>query len=217
MERETIRVAIADDNQPFRETLRDVLSYESGIEVVALWGHGAEVLEHLGTVAPDVLLMDINMPLVSGVEATRRLQQAHPNVRIIMLSIHDEESYVLDSLKSGASGYLVKDGSSIGIVRAIREVAAGRAVVHPQVTDFVLSQFQQVPKVDDSWRHTLTAREMDILKELAQGKSNDEIAASLHITVKTVKNHISSIFSKLYVTDRTQAVLTAVKNHWLVV
>lgn len=215
MQTDTIRVAIADDNLHFRETLRDVLGYEADIQVVALWGHGAEVLDHLGDVQPDVLLMDINMPMMSGVEATKRLHGAFPNVRIVMLSIHDETSLVLDSLKSGASGYLVKDGSVPEVVRAIREVAAGRAIVHPLVTDAVLSQFQQQPELNDSWRGVLTPREMDILRELAQGKSNCQIAAALHITQKTVKNHISSIFSKLYVTDRTQAVLTAVRNRWL--
>lgn len=212
---QTIRVAIADDNARFRETLRDVLGYESDFEVVGAWCDGAEVLAGLEDVEPDVLLMDINMPEVSGLEATKWLHDRFPGVRVIILSMHDDPRYVLDTLKSGASGYLVKDGSVSELVHAIREVAAGRAIVHPQVAHTVLAQFQDRPELDESWRTVLTTREMDVLRELALGKSNEQIAASLHITLKTVKNHVSSIFSKLYVTDRTQAVLVAVKNHWL--
>ncbi|MDQ0191103.1 response regulator transcription factor [Alicyclobacillus cycloheptanicus] len=217
MAQDTIRVAIADDNVHFRETLRDVLEYEKDFEVVGEWDHGGEALEGLATAKPDVLLMDINMPMMGGVEATKRLQQQFPDVKIVILSIHDEAGYVLDTLKSGASGYLVKDGSVSELVRAIREVAAGYAYVHSHVAHTVLAQFQEYQEVNNSWKDILTAREMDVLREMASGKSNEQIAASLHITLKTVKNHVSSIFSKLYVTDRTQAVLVAIKNHWLTV
>ncbi|MCL6443302.1 MAG: response regulator transcription factor [Alicyclobacillus sp.] len=210
-----IRIAITDDNEHFRETLRDVLSYEPDFEVVGMWKHGVEALLGLETVQPDVLLLDINMPMMSGVEATRKLQEKFPNVRIIILSMHDDAGYVLETLKSGASGYLVKDGSVTEVVRAIREVAAGRAMVHPRVTQTVIAQFQDRTDLDDSWKEVLTLREMDVLRELALGKTNQEIADSLHITPKTVKNHIFTIMSKLDVTDRTQAVLVAVKRHWL--
>ncbi len=210
-----IRIAITDDNENFRETLRDVLQYEQDIQVVGMWRHGQEALHGLETVRPDVLLLDINMPTMNGVEATKRLQERFPEVRIIILTMHDDEGYVLETLKLGASGYLVKDGSVSEIVRAIREVAAGRGIVHPSVTQTVIDQFHSHEQFDDSWQEVLTAREMDVLRELALGKSNDEVSETLGITVKTVKNHISNIFSKLEVTDRTQAVITAMKNHWL--
>ena len=212
---DSIRIAITDDNEHFRETLRDVLQYEPDFQVVGVWRHGAEALLGLETVRPDVLLLDINMPLMNGVEATKRLQARFPEVRIIILTMHDDEGYVLETLKSGASGYLVKDGSVGEIVRAVREVAAGRAIVHPQVTHTVIAQFQTRQEINDSWREVLTIREMDVLRELALGKSNEAIAETLHITVKTLKNHISSIFLKLHVTDRTQAVIVALKNRWL--
>lgn len=212
---DVVRVAITDDNEHFRETLRDVLQYEPDFEVVGVWRHGAEALLGLEKVNPDVLLLDINMPLMNGVETTKKLQERFPNVRIIILTMHDDEGYVLETLKSGASGYLVKDGSVSEIVRAVREVSAGRAIVHPQVTHTVIAQFQARQQLNDSWREVLTMREMDVLRELALGKSNEEIAEALHITVKTVKNHVSSIFLKLHVSDRTQAVIVALKNRWL--
>jgi two-component system, NarL family, response regulator DegU len=210
-----IRIAIADDNEHFRETLREVLQFEDDFQVVGVWRHGVDALLGLEEVEPDVLLLDINMPFLNGVETTKKLQETHPSIRIIILTMHDDEGYVLETLKSGASGYLVKDGSVSEIIRAIREVNAGRAIVHPQVTHTVISQFQGRYETNDTWREVLTEREMDILRELANGKSNEEIADTLHITSKTVKNHISNVLSKLRVTDRTQAVIIALKNKWL--
>ncbi|MCL6454467.1 MAG: response regulator transcription factor [Alicyclobacillus sp.] len=211
----TIRVGIADDNEQFRETVREILQYEPDIQIVGIWRHGADLLLGLEDVQPDVVLLDINMPYLNGVEALKRIQQRYPDVRIIILTMHDEDGYVLETLKSGASGYLVKDGSATEIIRAIREVYAGRAIVHPQVTHTVIAQFQFHADLNESWRDVLTDREMDVLREIANGRSNDDIAKMLHITGKTVKNHVSSIFSKLEVTDRTQAVLVAVKRKWL--
>lgn len=210
-----IHIAIADDNEHFRDTLRDVLQYESDFQIVGVWRHGADVLVGLEEVQPDVLLLDINMPFMNGVETTKRLQSQYPKIRIIILTMHDDEGYVLETLKSGASGYLVKDGSVTEIVRAIREVAAGRAIVHPQVTHTVIAQFQDRMDMSDSWKEILTEREMDVLKELSLAKTNEEIAEALHITANTVKNHISRILSKLNVTDRTQAVIIGLKNRWL--
>jgi two-component system, NarL family, response regulator DegU len=210
-----IHIAIADDNEHFRDTLRDVLQYEPDFQIVGVWRHGADVMVGLEEVQPDVLLLDINMPFMNGVETTKRLQVQYPQIRIIILTMHDDEGYVLETLKSGASGYLVKDGSVTEIVRAIREVAAGRAIVHPQVTHTVIAQFQDRMDMSDSWKEILTEREMDILKELSLAKTNEEIAEALHITAKTVKNHISRILSKLHVTDRTQAVIIGLKNRWL--
>lgn len=211
----TIHVGIADDNQQFRETLRDILVYEPDMEIVGMWRHGADVILGLEDVQPDVLLLDINMPHLNGVEATKRIQERYPDVKIIILTMHDEDGYVLETLRAGASGYLVKDGSASEIIRAIREVYAGRAIVHPQVTHAVIAQFQFHTDLNETWREVLTDREMDILRLISDGKSNDEIANSLHLSPKTVKNHVSSMFSKLHVTDRTQAVLVALKRKWI--
>ncbi len=167
MSQQSIRVAIADDNDNFRETLRDVLQFEQDFQVVALWKDGLEVLAGLEKIQTDVLLLDINMPFVNGVEATKQLQVKFPEVKVIILSMHDDEGYVLETLKSGASGYLVKDGSVSEIVRAVREVAAGRAIVHPHVTHTVIAQFHSHTKLNDSWKQVLTNREMDVLEQLA--------------------------------------------------
>ncbi|WP_233095884.1 response regulator transcription factor [Alicyclobacillus sp. SO9] len=210
-----IKIAIADDNDHFRDTLRDVLQYEPDFQVVALWPNGLDVMAGLETIDPDILLLDINMPFLNGVETTKQLQEKYPKVKIIILSMHDDEGYVLETLRSGASGYLVKDGSAVEVIRAVREVAAGRAIVHPQVTQTVLSQFYGNSVMNDSWREVLTNREMEVLQELALGKSNEDISAALGITTKTVKSHVSNILSKLEVSDRTQAVILALRNHWL--
>lgn len=215
MSQAIIRIGIADDNDHFRETLRDVLQYEEDFQVVALWKDGSEVLTGLESIVPDILLLDINMPFVNGVEATKQLQARYPQVKIIILSMHDDEGYVLETLKSGASGYLVKDGSVSEVVRAIREVADGHAIVHPQVTHTVIAQFHDHMRLNDSWKEVLTKREMDVLEQLALGKSNDNIATALEIAEKTVKSHVSSILSKLNVSDRTQAVILAMRNRWL--
>jgi two-component system response regulator DegU len=213
--RQPIRIAIADDNDQFRETLREVLSYESDLQVIAMWKNGAEAVAGLETVRPDVLLLDINMPILNGVDATKQLQARYPELKIIILSMYDDEGYVLETLKAGASGYLVKDGSVTEVVRAIREVAAGRGMVHPQVTQTIIQQFHDLALVNDDWKEILTNREMDVLRELALGKSNEEIADALGITEKTVKDHISNILAKLGVTDRTQAVVLAMKRRWI--
>ncbi|MCL6633702.1 MAG: response regulator transcription factor, partial [Alicyclobacillus herbarius] len=179
------------------------------------WKNGAEAVAGLEVVQPDVLLLDINMPILNGVEATRKLQEKYPQLKIIILSMYDDEGYVLETLKAGAAGYLVKDGSVTEVVSAIREVAAGRGMVHPQVTHTVISQFHNLALLSDGWKEILTNREMDVLRELGQGKSNDEIARALGITEKTVKDHISNILSKLGVSDRTQAVVLAMKRRWI--
>ncbi|RIV18805.1 DNA-binding response regulator [Alicyclobacillaceae bacterium I2511] len=210
-----IRIGIADDNEPFRETLSEILAFEPDFQVVGLWRHGAEALVGLGRVKPDVVLVDINMPMLNGVDLTKRAREKFPHIKVIILSMHDDEGYVLETLKAGAAGYLIKDGSGTEVVRAIREVAAGRAYVHPQVTRTVISQFRDKAKLEDTWRGLLTQREMDVLRQLWMGKANDEIAQSLNITTKTVKNHISSILTKLDVGDRTQAVVCAMRRHWL--
>ncbi len=215
MNHSSVRIAIADDNEQYRNTLREVLEFEPDLKVVALWGHGKEVLGKIEDVLPDILLLDIHMPHMNGIETTKQLQNRTTKTRVIILTMYDDAGYVLETLKSGAAGYLVKDGSSDEIIHAIREVAAGRAIIHPQVAKTIIDQFQDTVELSDTWQSVLTPREMEVLQQLAFGKTNEEVADVLHITVKTVKNHVSSILSKLEVTDRTQAVLVAMRERWI--
>ncbi len=215
MSQPSVRIAIADDNEQYRNTLREVLEFEPDLQVVALWSHGKEVLTKIENVSPDILLLDIHMPHMNGVETTKRLQDTGSTAKIIILTMYDDAGYVLETLKSGAAGYLVKDGSTDEIIQAIREVAAGRAMIHPQVAKTIINQFRDTVVLSDSWQDILTSREMDVLQQLACGKTNDEVAEALHITVKTAKNHVSNILFKLQVSDRTQAVIVAMKERWV--
>jgi len=215
MSEQVIRVAIADDNEAYRLTMRDVLLYESGIEVVALWPSGAEVLSEIERVRPDVLLLDITMPHVDGLTVLTALHERHSRVHVVVLTMHDQSSVVLSAVRSGISGYVVKDAPLEDVVRAIREAFAGHALIHPQVMPAVLGEIERQHQLSDGWKSLLTAREFDVLCQLAAGKSNEQIAESLHITVKTAKNHVSHILAKLQVADRGQAVLYAYKQRWL--
>lgn len=211
----TVRVAIAEDNDEFRLTVRDIIAYEPDMAVVALWKNGREVLERIEEVKPDVLLLDVKMPLMSGVETIRHLSGRRCDTKIIMLTMHDDEEIVLESFHQGATSFLIKDGPMMSVVRAVREVSQGRGMVDPQVTPILLNQITHVQRLDESWKEILTPREFDVLAQLAGGKSNHQIASALHITVKTAKNHVSHIIQKLGVTDRSQAALYAVRRHWV--
>ncbi|WP_067622972.1 response regulator [Alicyclobacillus acidiphilus] len=210
-----VSVAIADDNEEFRLTLRDFLAYEPGIEVVGLWSNGQEVLDEIGSVRPDILLLDITMPKVSGVEVVRALKMRNCSSKIIILTMHDTANVVLETLRDGASGYIIKDGAIDDVVRAIREVNQGNALVHPQVMPVLLGEMRRSHTLNPSWQSILTAREYDVLCEMASGKSNEQISETLHISLKTAKNHVSHILAKLDVTDRAQAVLHAVRERWI--
>ncbi|MFD1675481.1 response regulator [Alicyclobacillus fodiniaquatilis] len=212
---ERLKLAIAEDNDEFRHTLRDIISYEPDMQVVALWRSGHEVLAEIDAVQPDILLLDISMPFMDGVATVRHLTERGCPTKVIMLTMHDDEEIVLESLRNGAASYLVKDGSVEQIILAIREVSKGRGLVHPQVTQILLHALSRQTKLNDSWKDVLTAREYDVLKQLTQGKSNEQIAEALHITVKTVKNHVSHILAKMGVADRSQAVLYAVRRRWV--
>ncbi|GMA64505.1 response regulator transcription factor [Alicyclobacillus fastidiosus] len=208
-------VAIAEDNDEFRLTLRDIISYEPGMVVPALWRNGREVIDNIAKVNPDILLLDINMPVMDGVETVRALRERQCDIKIIMLTMYDDEKSVLQCLRYGASAYLVKDGSVDEILHAVREVAAGRGVVHPQVTPILLNAVAQSARLNETWKDVLTAREYEVLRELATGKSNEQISETLHISVKTAKNHVSHILAKLGVADRAQAVLYALRKRWV--
>src|SRR5690554_2812991 len=225
-----VRILIADDHSLFREGLKRILNMEDDFEVIAECGDGIRVLELCNEDKPDIILMDINMPLENGVVATEKVREYFPDVKVIILSIHDDESYVFETLRKGASGYLLKDMESEELVHAIRSVAAGYAYIHPKVTGKLINQLRRMTYLNEvgvvansdhlheagvKYIHKaespLTKREAEVLRLMAEGKNNKAIGEFLFISEKTVKNHVSSILQKLSVVDRTQAVINAIK------
>ena len=189
---------------------------------------GQEVERIVREHRPDVVLMDINMPGIDGVEATRRLIDISPETKVLILSIHDDENYVTHALQSGASGYLLKEMDADSLVEAVRVVADGGAYIHPKVTHNLIAEFRKLAEKNGKrsstgyeeveYRkplHILTRRECEVLQLIADGKSNRGVGEVLYISEKTVKNHVSNILQKMGVEDRTQAVVQAIKNGWV--
>ncbi|WP_028543951.1 response regulator [Paenibacillus taiwanensis] len=228
-----IRVLLADDHQLFREGLKRILNMEEDLEVIGECGDGIQVLEFCNDEVPDVVLMDINMPIENGVVATERMRDIFPDVKVIILSIHDDESYVFETLRKGASGYLLKDMEAESLINAIRSVVTGYAYIHPKVTGKLIQQLRRMTLLDERGvmeqdaskengvrlnnmeDNPLTRREAEVLRLMAEGKSNKNIGEFLFISEKTVKNHVSSILQKMEVDDRTQAVINSIKNGWV--
>jgi DNA-binding NarL/FixJ family response regulator len=210
---ETIRVLLVDDQKLMREGLRVLLELEPDLQVVGEAGDGQSALDTFVAEGPDVVLMDIRMPGMDGVEATWRLRQLNPQARVIILTTFDDDEYVFEGLRAGAQGYLLKDVSGSDLARAIRTVASGGALIEPSVARKVLSEFARLApparSVDDGLAEPLTGRELDVLRLLALGLSNRQIASHLSLAEGTVKNNITAILQKLGVHDRTQAALRA--------
>jgi DNA-binding NarL/FixJ family response regulator len=204
------RVIIADDHTLIRDGLRKILSFHEDIEVAGEARNGNEACALAFKTVPDVVLMDINMPCMNGIEATRKIKAAYPKMGIIALSIHDDEEYVFELSKAGVSAYVLKDIDSESLVETIRTVARGESVFQPSITKKLLGEFRRMAGTD-STAH-LSRREIEVLAMITSGKTNREIGAGLYISEKTVKNHLTNIFRKLNVTDRTQAAMYAVKN-----
>lgn len=208
---EKIRLLIADDHALIRDGLKKILALHADMDVVAEAPDGGTAYRRTVEFAPDIVLMDINMPYVNGIEATRLIKADCPQVGVIALTIHDDEEYVVELVKAGVSAYVLKDIDADTLVETIRAVIRGEKVFHPRVTQKLLGEFQRLVN-----RHLpeeqLSRREQEVLKLIAQGKTNKEIGDELYISEKTVKNHITNIFRKIGVADRTQAALYAVKN-----
>jgi DNA-binding NarL/FixJ family response regulator len=208
-----IRILLADDQALFREALRMLISSQPDLEVVGEAANGAEAIELAGSFHPDVVLMDLQMPVMSGVAATRQLHSEQPDCRVIALTTFDGDEYVFDCLRAGAVGYLLKDVASENLFAAIRAAARGESFLQPSVTTRVLAEFtrlsDQSPAPSATLVEPLSDRESEILRLIATGSSNREIAEVLFITEGTVKNHVTNILSKLDVRDRTQAALKA--------
>ena len=219
------KIIIIDDHQLFREGVKRILDFEETFEVVAEGDDGTDGLKLYRENLPDVVLMDINMPGKNGVEATADLLVEFPEAKVIMLSIHDDESYVTHALKSGALGYMLKEMDADEIVEAIKVVANGGSYLHPKVTKNLVAEFRRLSEHENKGNfhqteirrpfHLLTKRECEVLQLLTDGQSNRTIGETLFISEKTVKNHVSSILQKMNVNDRTQAVVTAIKNGWV--
>lgn len=209
-----IRVLLVDDQALFREGLNTLLSLQQDIVIVGEAGNGREALDAAVVLRPDVILMDLRMPILDGVAATRRLKElAHP-ARVIVLTTFDDDETIFDGLRAGAVGYLLKDVSSEKLIEAIRAAARGESFLQPSITAKVLAEFNRLedrgpvqPMAD--LVEPLSDRELEILQQVAVGDSNKEIAARLFITEGTVKNHVTNILGKLGVRDRTQAALRA--------
>ena len=216
-----IRVLLADDQDIIRTGLTIILNHQADLEVVGQAADGLEAVEFAKRLHPDVILMDIKMPRLNGIQATRQIVAALPKTQIIILTTYDTDDWVFDGIRAGAIGYLLKDTSGDNLAEAVRGALRGESQIDPTVARKVLREFQQLtsrrsaapqPVVEDEPLERLTDREEEVLKLLAGGLANKEIAQQLSLSEGTVKNHISAILTKLHANDRTQAVLTALKR-----
>lgn len=203
-----IRLLLVDDHPLFTEGLRELLAFHDDLDVVGVTDSADNALTQIGPLAPDVVLMDLQMPGLDGVAATRRITARHPATAVLALTMYDDDASVLAVLRAGARGYVLKGAHQAELVAAIRAVARGEAVFGAQVADRVLAHFTTPPAQRPALPE-LTGRERQILTMLASGQTTSDIATHLELAPKTVRNHLSNIFAKLRVADRTQAVLRA--------
>jgi len=203
-----VRVLLVDDHPVVRQGLRALLSTQDGIEVVGEADDGEAAVAAAERLSPDVVLMDVVMPGMDGVEALRRIGERRPQTRVVMLTSYADERRAMEAVDAGASGFLLKDASPRDVAAAIRAAHRGEAVLHPSVAAKLLAERRRPPAA-----HTdLTGRELEVLRLIARGLQNKQIAAQLHVSEKTVKTHVSAILRKLDVTDRTQAAMYAVRE-----
>jgi DNA-binding NarL/FixJ family response regulator len=207
-----IRVLLADDQILFREGLASLLSLEPDLEIVGHANHGREAISLAATVQPNVILMDVRMPVCDGVMATREIHEQFPQIRILVLTTFDEDEYVWRSLQAGAAGYILKNTPSEQVAAAIRTVYQGHSQLGPTIAEKVFAQIQAPISKRENYQGWFSDRELEVLKLLAQGMSNREIAEALFLSEGTIKNHITRILSQLGVRDRTQAALWAKQN-----
>ncbi len=216
---DSIRVLIADDQALFRRGLHVVLGTEEGIEVVAEAENGEEAVERARELAPDVVLMDVRMPKLDGIEAARQIRAEVPTTKILMLTVSDEEDDLYEAIKAGANGYLLKEISVEEVAESIRAVVQGQSLLSPSMASKLLNEFNAlVKRAEDKQQFAgpvLTNRELEVLRLVAKGMSNREIATDLYISENTVKNHVRNILEKLHLHNRMEAVIYAVKERLL--
>ena len=217
---ERIRILIADDHELFRRGLRMVLEDEDDIDVVGEVGDGQTAVDMALEEAPDVMVMDVRMPQLSGIEAAIRIKEALPHTKILMLTISDEEDDLYEAIKAGANGYLLKEISIDEIGNAVRSVYAGQSLISPSMASKLLNEFAAMIKREEEEKEQvpapkLTPREMEVLEHVAKGMNNREIAKALFISENTVKNHVRNILEKLHLHSRMEAVVYAVREKLL--
>jgi DNA-binding NarL/FixJ family response regulator len=205
----SIRVVIADDHNVVRKGIRDLLLDEDDIAVVGEARNGHEAVDLATALQPDVVVMDIAMPELSGVEATRQIRAQAPSVRVLVLTAYDDDPYIYSLLDAGATGYILKTAESREIVRAVRATAAGQTALDPAVTPRLIARLTKPTASGD----TLTDRELDVLRLAARGQTNKQIGAELAISDRTVQNHLANIYAKLGVASRTEAVTAALQRN----
>ena len=209
-----VRVLICDDQTVVREGLAAILGTDPEIQVVGLASHGAEALDLVPQTEPDVVLMDLQMPVMNGVQATQRLRRAYPDIYVLVLTTYAEDQWVLDAVRAGATGYLLKDTRRDELLDAIKGTVEGRSYLDPAVAGTVLQAATSPPpaRQAEPLLDPFTEREQEILRLLVQGQNNPEIARRLHLAKGTVRNYVSVIFQKLGVSDRTQAAVVAMQR-----
>lgn len=210
-----IKVVIVDDQVMIREGLTMLVGHMNDMKVVATASNGQEAIDVCQIQQPDIVLMDVRMPILTGVEATKMIKEMNPKIKIIILTTFVDDDYIFQAVTNGASGYLLKDAGSQKVEEAILEVYHGGAMFQPSIAQKVVNQFQQIHHkkvVKDSRIEALTNRELEIIRLVGEGKNNEEIAKELFITKGTTKNHISSLLTKLELRDRTQLAIFSLKN-----
>lgn len=215
---EPVTVILADDHPVLREGMRNLLEQEPDIRVVGEAGNGYEAVAAVRALEPDIVLMDVVMPRLNGIEATKQIKRSNPTTAVLILSAYDDDRYVLGLLDAGAAGYLLKNASGQEVIQAIRAVYAGEAVLHPAVAARLLARAAHSGprRVPLNTEESLTERELEVLRLAGRGHSNKEIAKELVLSVPTVKAHLVNIFNKLGVGSRTEAVLYGVRMGWLI-
>ena len=212
-----IRILLADDHVLVRQGTRELLEQEDDMEVVAEAGDGEEAVRQAINHRPDVAIMDISMPKLNGIEATKQIKASHPATAILVLSAYDDDQYIFALLEAGAAGYLLKDVQASELIRAVRAVHTGESVLHPAIARKVINRFAQPAdkRTGKIALDQLTEREMQALKLAAKGMTNQEIAHELVISIRTVQVHLSNVFGKIGVGSRTEAVLYALREGWI--
>lgn len=207
-----IRVMIADDHSLIREGLKQLLEFDGSIEIVGEASNGVECLEKLNESNPEVLLLDINMPEKNGIEVLKQMKADQSEIKVLILTVHNEMDYLMKAVDIGVDGYILKDSESSELKKAIRAVKDGENYIQPSLIPALNSQLLS-RDTDKDRISLLTNRELEVLVQVANGMFNKEIATNLNISERTVKNHISNIFKKIDVSDRTQAAVFAIKNN----
>jgi DNA-binding NarL/FixJ family response regulator len=208
---DVVRILVADDHPLTRDGIKAALAMDAELEVVAEAADGQEAVSLAGEVRPDVVLMDVRMPVLSGIRATQAIIRAAPDVRVVMLTVEETQARVGEAIQAGAAGYLLKDIDAHELARAVHLAAEGSAVIHPNLTRQFIEEIRQLTHGEQSVS-SLSSREIEVLQMIAYGATNREVAEALHISPQTVKTYLERIFTKLGVSDRTRAVAVALKH-----